>query len=113
MSTCQGEYRPSPPEALSRVSRFLVVLEFTAALLLCALILHRHLNSQTHEHEPIPFVAVSPSIPITTAMMDDDANPSKGQVLFAQTCTPCHGLRGQGMPHQGANLRASKFVAAR
>jgi cytochrome c5 len=52
-----------------------------------------------------------------TATYDDDTpqrgrNPEYGQMLYANTCTTCHGVRAQGMPHQGVNLRASKFVAA-
>jgi cytochrome c5 len=38
-------------------------------------------------------------------------DPAYGEALYASTCTPCHGSRGQGMPHQGANLRTSRFIA--
>jgi mono/diheme cytochrome c family protein len=34
-----------------------------------------------------------------------------GQLLYSSNCTACHGSRGHGMPRQGANLRASKFIA--
>ena len=33
-----------------------------------------------------------------------------GRDLFVQNCASCHGLTAQGMPHQGANLRASPFI---
>ena len=36
----------------------------------------------------------------------------KGQRLYAQACATCHGFTGQGMPHQGAALRTSPFVAS-
>ena len=41
----------------------------------------------------------------------DGADASKGRVLYMQTCTTCHGQALTGMPHQGVNLRDSKFVA--
>jgi mono/diheme cytochrome c family protein len=34
-----------------------------------------------------------------------------GQQLFQQTCSQCHGGNAQGLPHSGANLRKSRFVA--
>jgi cytochrome c len=39
-------------------------------------------------------------------------DPEYGQMLYGNTCLACHGTRGQGMPNQGVNLRASKFIAA-
>ena len=38
-------------------------------------------------------------------------DPMHGQQLFQQTCSTCHGGNAQGLPHAGANLRKSKFVA--
>lgn len=39
-------------------------------------------------------------------------NPAeKGKQLFGQTCTSCHGMNGQGVPHLGADLRTSHHVA--
>jgi mono/diheme cytochrome c family protein len=39
-------------------------------------------------------------------------SPEKGKELFAENCTTCHGLQGQGAPHLGADLQTSKFVAS-
>ena len=36
---------------------------------------------------------------------------SQGQQLYVQSCASCHGLSGQGMPRQGADLRNSRFVS--
>jgi cytochrome c5 len=40
-------------------------------------------------------------------------DPEYGQMLYGNSCVACHGTRGQGMPHQGVNLRTSKFVSTR
>ena len=37
-------------------------------------------------------------------------NAVAGQRKYQQTCAACHGVDGQGQPHQGANLNASRFV---
>lgn len=37
---------------------------------------------------------------------------AKGKELFQETCTTCHGMHGQGVPHLGADLQTSKFVAS-
>jgi hypothetical protein len=38
-------------------------------------------------------------------------DPENGKTLFGQTCTSCHGAQAQGLPHQGVDLRHSKFIA--
>lgn len=38
--------------------------------------------------------------------------PEKGKQLFAENCTTCHGMQGQGVVHLGADLQTSKFVAS-
>jgi mono/diheme cytochrome c family protein len=38
-------------------------------------------------------------------------DPENGKSLFGQTCTACHGASAQGLPHQGVDLRTSKFIA--
>ena len=37
----------------------------------------------------------------------------RGRLLFMGSCSSCHGQRGQGMPHQGVDLRVSSFIARR
>jgi len=39
------------------------------------------------------------------------ADPIHGQQLFQQNCSTCHGGMAQGLPHNGANLRKSRFIA--
>lgn len=34
-----------------------------------------------------------------------------GQATYLRSCATCHGQQGQGMPHQGPDLRSSLFVA--
>jgi disulfide bond formation protein DsbB len=41
----------------------------------------------------------------------DAPDPEVGRQVFAQTCASCHGFQAQGLPHQGAPLRTSAFVA--
>jgi mono/diheme cytochrome c family protein len=36
-----------------------------------------------------------------------------GREVFVQTCATCHGFQAQGLPHQGAALRTSPFVASK
>lgn len=38
-------------------------------------------------------------------------DPENGKALFSHTCTSCHGAQAQGLPHQGVDLRHSKFVS--
>lgn len=38
------------------------------------------------------------------------AGVAHGHDLFVQNCASCHGANAQGMPHQGADLRLSKFI---
>ena len=40
-------------------------------------------------------------------------DPQHGRELFGMTCIACHGPSGAGIPHLGANLRESKFVAGK
>lgn len=45
------------------------------------------------------------------ADMGDPGDAGLGCEHYLRTCAACHGPEGQGMPHQGANLQASRFVA--
>jgi mono/diheme cytochrome c family protein len=42
----------------------------------------------------------------------DAPDPDIGHLVFTQTCASCHGFQAQGLPHNGAPLRTSKFVAS-
>lgn len=37
-------------------------------------------------------------------------DPVKGRGLFRNTCAACHGLRGEGIPGQGKDMRGSAFI---
>ncbi|HTV55015.1 MAG TPA: cytochrome c [Terriglobia bacterium] len=52
-----------------------------------------------------PAVSPSKKTPLT-------GSPEKGKELFSDDCTTCHGMQGQGVPHLGADLQTSRFVAA-
>jgi mono/diheme cytochrome c family protein len=43
----------------------------------------------------------------------DDSVVAYGRQLYQQSCAACHGSGGQGLPHQGAPLVTSKFMAER
>jgi disulfide bond formation protein DsbB len=43
----------------------------------------------------------------------DASQPDAGRSAYLQSCAACHGQQGQGMPHQGPDLRRSRFVAER
>jgi cytochrome c5 len=44
-------------------------------------------------------------------VQDPASHLTRGKKLYKESCTICHGANGQGLPHQGADLRLSKFVA--
>ena len=49
---------------------------------------------------------------VTSATVQRRAeDPERGRLLYMGSCSSCHGQRGQGMPHQGVNLRVSPFIA--
>jgi mono/diheme cytochrome c family protein len=39
------------------------------------------------------------------------SSAEKGKQFFQQSCSNCHGMNGQGVPHLGADLRTNKVVA--
>lgn len=51
------------------------------------------------------------ALPVDDSRRGSDAEI--GQMLYANSCMSCHGARGQGMPHQGVDLRMSRFIAQR
>jgi mono/diheme cytochrome c family protein len=62
---------------------------------------------------PLPQIVIEgPDSLQDSAQFDDASDAAKGQALFAQSCTSCHGQTAQGLPRMGVNLRESKFIAA-
>lgn len=47
----------------------------------------------------------------SSAALPHGGDAQHGRELFGTTCIACHGAAGTGIPHLGANLRDSKFVA--
>jgi mono/diheme cytochrome c family protein len=60
-------------------------------------------------NRPSPSNSLSPGRP--TEGDSQALRLTRGKTFYMQTCTICHGPNGQGRPHQGADLRLSKFVA--
>lgn len=57
---------------------------------------------------------VKPATARDTAVMLDLTRPAdagRGAKLYDTSCATCHGTSGRGLPHQGANLRDSHFMA--
>src|SRR5438094_6921977 len=114
----RGQYRPPLPEAQSALSRWMLCGEVAVISLLSALLCSLAYTPPS-DNAPIKIASapsmISPIAPgsIATAIFSssDGADPAKGQVLYMQTCTSCHGQAAQGLPHMGVNLRASKFVS--
>ena len=119
--TRSGSYRPAPPEELGALSRLMVKLEVglivaTALALGVALYL-----AQREDKTPIKVAnyrssgSILSSLPANFGAVAessglDGADPGKGQALYMQTCTACHGQNLQGMPHQGVSLVDNKFI---
>ncbi len=122
----RGSYEPPLPEAQSALSRWIVRAEAALMVALAVAVLVHVGRANPNESGPIKFAGGSSAISriaaadlaaATSALAaasdssTSGADPSKGQVLFMQTCTSCHGQQAQGLPHMGVNLRESKFVA--
>jgi mono/diheme cytochrome c family protein len=64
-------------------------------------------------HQPVTGNAAAAAFadgrPAATAA-DHRGNAAAGQRKYLLTCAACHGIDGQGQPHQGANLNDSRFV---
>src|SRR6185312_11373390 len=115
-----GSYQPALPEQQSAFSKLMVKIELS--LVAAALIVISTWFYRAHhpDRSPVKVAAAQASHPVLNVPADaapaegdlaDGADPTKGQVLYMQTCTTCHGQSLQGMPHQGVSLRDSKFVA--
>jgi mono/diheme cytochrome c family protein len=63
-------------------------------------------SPSTSQNQPASSAASTPQkTPVT-------GSPEKGKELFGDNCTTCHGVQGQGVPHLGADLQTSRFVAS-
>ncbi|HLV95353.1 MAG TPA: cytochrome c [Candidatus Acidoferrales bacterium] len=51
-----------------------------------------------------------PAATASNAAAAPAAREDKGKEFFTQSCSNCHGMNGQGVPHLGADLQTSKFV---
>ncbi len=122
LCTRSSDYQPAPPERQSRLSQLIVKTEL-ALMAAAALVLGMKLfHSHQQDRSPVKIASAQSALPLLSALPNgagaaeggfvDGADPGKGQVLYMQTCTTCHGQALTGMPHQGVNLRDSKFVAS-
>jgi disulfide bond formation protein DsbB len=120
--TRSGAYEPEPPERLSPVDRWVLRVEVAVVVALCAAVGFRYVRAHRPDTTPVKISSLAmprASIPPgalsaaegALASAADAGNAEKGQVLYMQTCTSCHGQKAQGLPHMGLNLRDSKFVA--
>jgi disulfide bond formation protein DsbB len=107
---------PRWPEEQSALSVWIVRAELALTVALAVIVLVYLKRSDPHDAIAFtkpPAATISfADLPAERGNMDDSADAAKGQVLFSQTCTTCHGATGAGLPHAGVNLQQSKFVAA-
>jgi mono/diheme cytochrome c family protein len=65
----------------------------------------------------IPPASVASSNGLGPRIQSQPTLPAGGEIAgrasYLQSCAACHGQQGQGMPHQGPELRRSPFVASR
>jgi mono/diheme cytochrome c family protein len=63
---------------------------------------------------PAPHMPVKVASAEATAetVAPDPPDAEVGQQVFIATCATCHGFQAQGLPHQGAPLRTSTFIAS-
>jgi disulfide bond formation protein DsbB len=122
LCTRSSGYAPAAPEQMSKAARVIVRMEVTLMLLVVAGLGLRFYRAHRDDHAPVKIARSAVALPLISALPAglasaesaslDGADAAKGQVLYMQTCTACHGQNLQGMPHQGVNLRESKFVAS-
>lgn len=70
--------------------------------------LPRDWNAQAAPPEPTAAADATPPAPVQR-----EISASNGQQLFLRTCASCHGLRGEGLPGSGLELRTSAFITER
>ena len=112
--TRSNGYRPPLPETQSAVSRWIVRIEASAGITVAIALLAYATWRNREINEPVRIASMASSIVIAPGAahgaLEEDVDVSKGQMLYMQACTSCHGQRGHGMPHQGVSLRQSKFI---
>jgi mono/diheme cytochrome c family protein len=89
-------------------SDFLVLVTILIVMLL---VVDRHVAPPPDWKDPVPAAAIAAGSGPGGGAVAMTPDPENGRSLFAQTCTSCHGAQAQGLPHQGVDLRISKFVA--
>ncbi len=65
------------------------------------------------DSQPVPGGAPETTAPSSSAppsLEVKPGDPAKGRDLFRNTCAACHGLRGEGIPGQGKDMRGSEFI---
>jgi disulfide bond formation protein DsbB len=118
-----SDYQPPLPEEQSRASRLIVKIELALMTAIMLALGARFYQTHREDKSPIKIAAMHSRTAMMTELPPDiggasdstgidGADPTKGQVLYMQTCTACHGQNLGGMPHQGISLRDSKFIAA-
>ena len=121
VTTRRGDYRPAAPEVSSRVAKLVFRAEVTAVVVVMLGLGLAYYKAHKPDRTPVKVTGFHSSIKglpagfealASDSFSSDAGDAGKGQVLYAQSCTTCHGQNLQGMPHQGVNLRTSKFVAS-
>ena len=116
----RSDYRPPLPEEQSALSRWLVRAQLALIAVMALAVLVHVRGSDDDDNTPIT-IANAPKISspmISSAatgsatLSTDGPDAAKGQVLYLQSCTYCHGQSAQGMPHMGVDLRNSKFISS-
>ena len=117
-----SDYQPPLPEVQSSLSRLIVKIELGLIALIILGLGARFYQAHRPDNRPVKVASMHSTQATLSALPADfgassdassidGADPVKGQVLYMQTCTACHGQQLQGMPHQGVSLRDSKFIS--
>jgi len=86
-------------------------LVLATLLIVMLLVVDRHVAPPPECKEPVSGAQGVAGGGSAGGMIAIAPDPENGRSLFGQTCTSCHGAHAQGLPHQGVDLRVSKFIA--
>src|SRR5438093_6153726 len=106
--SCSSVARTSEKRDMRRRgSAFTLLLLISGAASLAIVLLggrsHGKATAASTAHPKVAADLIGDDISLASGDLD------RGRQLFITTCASCHGATAQGLPHQGANLRASKF----